>query len=133
MIIQDTPKWTHITRDGRKAVVITDKMCDDDVYTVTALLERAGGYSVKYYTQDLKFNCDGEESKHDLRPYDPLESVPVDAPIWVRDTYGKWQRRHFAYEQNGKVYTWVDGKTSFTETNLVFWNEYSLTDPASEL
>lgn len=44
--------------------------------------------------------------------------VPVDTPIYVRDEEGqKWQPRYFADYKDGKVYTWIDGKTSFTVPN----------------
>lgn len=134
MIINGTPEWTHITRDGRKAVIVTDKL-DDKVYNVMAVVEAAVGsnkFCFGYYTPELKYHADGKESKHDLRPYNPLEAVEVDTPIWVQ-SHGSWIRRHFAYTKEGKVFTWLDGKTSFTETVANPWTHCSLTDPHSEL
>lgn len=47
--------------------------------------------------------------------------VPVDTPIYVRDEQGqKWQPRYFAEYKDEKVYTWIDGRTSFTAPN--HWN-----------
>lgn len=41
--------------------------------------------------------------------------VPVDTPILVRDNeYGIWRRRYFAKYENGKVYTWLGGTTSWS-------------------
>ena len=134
MIINGIPEWTHITRDGRKAVIVTDKI-DDKVYSVMAVVEAAVGsnkFCFGYYTPELKVYADDRESVNDLRPYNPLEDVKVDAPIWVKRDRS-WVHRHFAYVKEGRVYAWIDGKTSFTETIANPWTHYSLTDPASEL
>ena len=41
--------------------------------------------------------------------------VLVDTPILVSDTETDgWVRRHFAKIENGMVYAWDEGKTSFT-------------------
>ena len=41
--------------------------------------------------------------------------VAVDTPILVRQTKdGEWLRRHFAKYEDGIVYTWKDGHTSWT-------------------
>lgn len=134
MIINGTPEWTHITRDGRKAAIVTDKV-EETTYTVMVVAEASVGSDkvwMGYFTPELKYHADGKESKHDLRPYPPLEAVEVDTPIWVQ-SHGSWIRRHFAYVKEGRVYAWIDGKTSFTETIANPWTHYSLTDPASEL
>ena len=132
MIINETPEWTHITRDGRKAAIVTDKV-DDGVYNVLAVVESGSGkFSLGYFTPELKYHADGRESESDLRPYNPLEDVKVDTPIWVKRD-GSWTKRHFAYAKGGRVYAWIDGKTSFTETIANPWTHYSLTDPTSEL
>ena len=43
------------------------------------------------------------------------ESVEVDTPIFVRmRSKDLWARRHFAKYENGKVYAWINGKTSWS-------------------
>lgn len=44
--------------------------------------------------------------------------VPVDTPIYVR-AYERniWEKRHFAYFKDGKVYAWLNGATSWTIEN----------------
>ena len=43
------------------------------------------------------------------------ESVEVDTPIFVRmRSKDLWTCRHFAKYENGKVYAWIDGKTSWS-------------------
>lgn len=133
MIINETPEWTHITRDGRKAAIVTDKV-EETTYTVMVVAEASVGsdkFWFGYYTPELKYHADGKESEKDLRPYNPLEDVKVDTPIWVKSD--SWVRRHFAYTKEGRVYAWIAGKTSFTETVANPWIHYSLTDPTSEL
>ena len=41
--------------------------------------------------------------------------VVVDTPILVRDSKGSvWRNRYFAKYENGKVYTWLGGATSWS-------------------
>lgn len=50
--------------------------------------------------------------------------VPVDTPILVRDNITqRWLHRHFAKYENGKVFAWVDGLTSWStgDTSCVNW------------
>lgn len=43
------------------------------------------------------------------------ESVEVDTPIFVKMKGDKvWKCRYFSKYENGKVYAWVDGKTSWS-------------------
>lgn len=49
--------------------------------------------------------------------------VKVDTPIYVRiNENSPWLPRHFARYENGKVYVWRGGSTSFTESEDVSWN-----------
>lgn len=42
-------------------------------------------------------------------------AVKVDTKIYVKDrTNDAWVRRHFAYYENGEVYVWCNGKTSWS-------------------
>lgn len=51
----------------------------------------------------------GEEYKTDW------SKVPVDTPILVKGAWGvRWLHRHFAKYENGKVFAWADGTTSWT-------------------
>lgn len=41
--------------------------------------------------------------------------VPVDTKILVRDSEdGEWGKRHFAKFEDGKIFTWANGTTSFS-------------------
>lgn len=54
--------------------------------------------------------------------------VPVDTPIYVREHENNtWEKRHFAFFKNGRVYSWLSGVTSWTaeDTNYVFSWKYA--------
>lgn len=51
--------------------------------------------------------------------YEPAvdwSKVPVDTKILVKDerSSNEWFQRHFAYYQDGEVYAWNSGRTSYT-------------------
>lgn len=50
--------------------------------------------------------------------------VEVDTPILVANFEGgEWRRRYFAKFEDGKVYAWVDGGTSWSSDNKAHkWN-----------
>lgn len=60
--------------------------------------------------------------------------VPMDTPILVRDFEdAKWSKRHFAKYENGKVYAWCNGVTSWsTEGRGVMWNYAKLAEDEKE-
>lgn len=63
--------------------------------------------------------------------------VPVDTPIYVRDSEEEnWHPRHFAKFENEKVFTWMDGSTSFSAKNdpdkMIGWRLAKLKDPVKE-
>lgn len=44
--------------------------------------------------------------------------VPVDTPIYIRaHESNTWEKRHFAYFKDGKVYAWLNSATSWTVEN----------------
>lgn len=49
--------------------------------------------------------------------------VPVDTKIWVKNSHNPiWIPRHFAEYKHGKVYAWLQGKTSFTTSEEQSWD-----------
>ena len=59
--------------------------------------------------------------------------VEVDTPILVRYSEdGEWFRRHFAKYENGKVYAWSDGCTSWTEDRVTPWELAKLAESEEE-
>ena len=62
--------------------------------------------------------------------------VEVDTPILVRDYEGQeWARGYFAKYENGIIYTWDFGHTSWTELNdenVTGWNFAKLAESEDE-
>ena len=59
--------------------------------------------------------------------------VEVDTPILVRQgKNGTWLERHFAKYENGDVYAWVDGQTSWTGADKIKWKYAKLAEDAEE-
>ena len=56
----------------------------------------------------------------------------VDTPIFVRDREEEvWRKRHFAKYENGTVYTWTGGSTSWSATDkqdIVGWKMAKLAE-----
>ena len=66
-------------------------------------------------------------------PETDWSKVEVDTPILVRQgKSGRWFERHFAKYENGDVYAWVDGRTSWTRAAEVKWNFAKLAEIEEE-
>lgn len=78
---------------------------------------------------DIRSTCFTEENQQiDIGEYLGVvdwSKVKVDTPILVRDFEdAKWTKRHFAYFENGKVYAFDGGGTSWTSKhhgNTMSW------------
>ena len=63
------------------------------------------------------------------KPEVDWSKVKVDAPILVRQgKNGEWLERHFAKYENGDVYAWVDGHTSWTGADEIKWKYAKLAE-----
>lgn len=70
---------------------------------------------------------DCEESEVDW------SKIKVDTPILVRQgKTGDWLERHFAKYENGNVYAWVDGQTSWTGADEIKWKYAKLAEGEKE-
>ena len=59
--------------------------------------------------------------------------VKVDTPIMVRDSENtEWVKKHFAKVENGVVYAWNNGKTSWTTEGMVDWKYAKLAEDEKE-
>lgn len=123
------PIYTHRTRGGHRARIL----CTDvksDVYPVVAAIEYDSGETVERYNKTLQYDHMYGENDLDLFEYSPWSDVVIDTPIWVCNCDGISFARHFAKYENGKVFAWINGRTSHTETEM-FECDYavSLTRP----
>ena len=71
-----------------------------------------------------------EEYEEPKEPKVDWSKVEVDTPILVRDNEdSEWQRFYFAKYENGLVYTWVAGTTSWTaKGNMYKWKYAKLAE-----
>ena len=74
-----------------------------------------------------------------LREWNEWENVSVDTPVWVRDKeYSAWIPLHFAKYKDGKVFTFVGGRTSHSDpcsearSMLCSWNFATVEPPEEE-
>ena len=59
--------------------------------------------------------------------------VEVDTPVLMRQgKNGEWLERHFAKYENGDVYAWVDGQTSWTGADKIKWRYAKLAEDEKE-
>ena len=59
--------------------------------------------------------------------------VEVDTPILVKHSESaKWHKRHFAKYENGLVYAWNNGETSWTTVAMTDWNYAKLAEDEKE-
>ena len=67
-------------------------------------------------------------------PETDWSKLEVDTPILVTNFEdGKWRKRYFAKFEDGKVYAWVDGGTSWSSDNKTHkWNYAKLAESEEE-
>ena len=74
-----------------------------------------------------------EEYEEPEEPETDWSKVKVDTPILVRQgKTGNWLERHFAKYENGTVYAWVDGQTSWTGADEIKWKYAKLVEDQEE-
>lgn len=67
---------------------------------------------------------DCEESEVDW------SKVEVDTPLLVRNYInGEWSKRYFAKYEDGNIYAWCNGRTSWNETSIYAWKYAKLAEP----
>ena len=72
-----------------------------------------------------------EEEYKELEQQVDWSKVAVDTPILVRDLgNNRWRKRYFAKYENGNVFAWNDGKTSWSnyDGEPTVWNYAKLAD-----
>lgn len=86
---------------------------------------------------DMQIGCDKLRiqewaSNEYVEPPVDWSKVAVDTPIFVRDFGEKeWRKRYFAKYEDGKVFAWLNGATSWSVTdinNVTYWNMAKLAE-----
>ena len=72
-----------------------------------------------------------------LEEYEESETdwskIEVDTPILVKDREdGDWLKRYFAKYEDGYVYAWGNGCTSWNADNMYAWNHTKLAESEEE-
>ena len=66
-------------------------------------------------------------------PETDWSKVAVDTPILVRDCEIQvWERRYFAKYENGVIYAWAGGCTSWNTSNMTTWEYAKLAESEEE-
>lgn len=99
-------------------------ICDDNIMCSDCLFN------------DYSFSCTSDALSWLFSEYKEPEvdwsKVKVDTPIMVKNTEdGEWTNRYFAKFEDGIVYTWSGGTTSWTargEYNMTFWKYAKLAE-----
>lgn len=120
---------TYIGVDGRKVRIICTDMKGEGAPCV-GLVDWDGHEVTSSYEKDGTGtnNCDL------VREYDPLEELPVDTPVWVRDDLdGEWKPRHYAgyKDERGRYVAFMDGKTSHSQGGdpMMAWDHMTNVNP----
>lgn len=103
-----------------------DNFCKD--FVIPHILKKddcAGIYCSECISRQLLWYLEEyEESKVDW------SQIEVDTPILVKHSESaKWKKRYFAKFENGLVYAWVDGQTSWTGADEIKWKYAKLAEP----
>ena len=70
-----------------------------------------------------------EEYEEPKEPEIDWSKVEVDTPILVKEyEHTNWVRRHFVKYEDGVIYAWNDGRTSWTEDDVTAWNYAKLAE-----
>ena len=81
----------------------------------------------EYESMSLEFSTEHRELLWSIEDKIDWNKVEVDTKVLVRDRpYNEWLKRHFAKYENGKVYVFNDGRTSWNNEGITHWQETKL-------
>ena len=110
--------------------------CKDFVKPNILKSEVCGGLACGacYMLQTIWLLEDYEEPEEPEEPEVDWSKVEIDTPILVRDFEGSdWFRRHFAKYENGTVYAWDGGDTSWSGGDVMTdWKHAKLAESEEE-
>lgn len=109
--------WRYIVADNYDNIYLTNEkpvMFDDVDEVRISSCEKAMGVSA-FKSILPKLNCNECISIGEELGIIDWSKIAVDKPVFVRDSENDvWKCRYFAKYEYGKVYTWVDGRTSWS-------------------
>jgi len=128
----------YTTRDGSKVRVVSiDTKDEDNLSLFVGLLSVGNMEVITLYTADGHCYSDKEHDDRDIiAEYSFWNDVEVDTPILIKDGEGDyWYKGYFAKYEDGKVYAWFNGTTSWSvgqQTDIEFWNYAKLAEDEDE-
>lgn len=125
--------WRYIVADNFENIFLTGEkpsMYDDvDELRIGSCKKCMGAYSIAKILPKLKAN-EVFNIAEELGIVD-WSKVKVDTPILVSNDNKEWIKRYFARYEDGNVYGWLNGKTSWTaicELSIGHWNYAKLAE-----
>ena len=81
----------------------------------------------EYASMSLEFSTENRDLLWNVEDEADWDEVEVDTKVLVRDRpYNEWLKRYFAKYENGKVYVFNDGRTSWNNEGITHWEETKL-------
>ena len=81
----------------------------------------------EYASMSLEFSTEHRDLLWSIEDKIDWDEVEVDTKVLVRDRpYNEWLKRHFAKYEDGKVYVFNDGRTSWNNEGITHWEETKL-------
>ena len=81
----------------------------------------------EYESMSLEFSTENRDLLWNVEDEVDWDEVEVDTKVLVRDRpYNEWLKRYFAKYENGKVYVFNDGRTSWNCRGITHWEETKL-------
>lgn len=125
--------WRYIVADNFENIFLTGEkptMYDDvDEVRISSCEKCMGAYAIARILPKLKPN-EVFSIAEELGIVD-WSKVKVDTPILVSNDNKEWIKRYFARYEDGNVYGWLNGKTSWTaicELSIGHWNYVKLAE-----
>lgn len=125
--------WRYIVADNFENIFLTGEkptMYDDvDEVRISSCEKCMGAYAIARILPKLKPN-EVFSIAEELGIVD-WSKVKVDTPILVSNDNKEWIKRYFARYEDGNVYGWLNGKTSWTaicELSIGYWNYAKLAE-----
>ena len=120
----------YLTRGGQKARVLCTDLKGTDYPVICAIVDNnIGGETIySYTTKGFRWENNITSGYNLVAEYSPWNDIEIDTPIYVKED-SDWIPRYFAKYENGMVFVWNCGQTSFTvtsNTHTTPWNNAKL-------
>ena len=112
----------------KKGNYINLKSFNDDLSGKNAKIKITKVYDLSEYASiSLEFSTENRVLLWNVEDEVDWDEVEVDTKVLVRDRpYNEWLKRYFAKYENGKVYVFDDGRTSWNCRGITHWEETKL-------